>query len=241
MRIIAALDILGGKCVRLTRGDFSTQKIYNEDPLQVARELEDNGIKYLHMVDLDGARNNRIVNESIIRKTASTTSLIIDFGGGIRTDDDLERAFDAGARQVTAGSVAVDSPEKVIRWIEKYGSERIILGADAADRKIMTEGWQKKSDEDVISFVKGFYLKGIRYVICTDIARDGMMQGPATELYRLITNETDVDLIASGGVSSLYDIEEVRKAGCEGVIIGKAIYEGMIKLKEIRDICLKGE
>ncbi|MBN1108776.1 MAG: 1-(5-phosphoribosyl)-5-[(5-phosphoribosylamino)methylideneamino]imidazole-4-carboxamide isomerase [Bacteroidales bacterium] len=237
MRIIAAIDILGGKCVRLTRGDFSTSKVYNEDPVEVAKELENNGIRYLHMVDLDGAGRKKIVNADILRKTASSTSLLIDFGGGIRSEDDVRTAFDAGARQITAGSIAVHSPETAMRWLEKYGSDRIILGADATGRMIMTDGWQSRSEEDVISFIKGYRMRGFRYVICTDVSKDGMLQGPATELYREIINEVDINLIASGGVSSLRDIENVKDAGCEGVIIGKALYEGKIKLKELKDIC----
>jgi len=237
VRIIAAIDILGGNCVRLTRGDFSTRKVYNEDPVEVAKELEDNGIRYLHMVDLDGAKRKEIVNAGILRKTASSTSLIIDFGGGIRSDDDIRTAFDSGAMQVTAGSIAIHSPETVLRWLEEYGSDRLILGADATDRKIMTEGWQSASEEDVVQFIKSYRQKGIRYVICTDVSRDGMLQGPATEMYREIVSEADISLIASGGVSSLSDIGEVKKAGCEGVIIGKALYEGKIKLKELKDLC----
>jgi phosphoribosylformimino-5-aminoimidazole carboxamide ribotide isomerase len=237
MRIIAALDILGGKCVRLTRGDFSTVKIYNQNPVEVAKEIENNGIKYLHFVDLDGAKNKMIINYKILEKITSKTNLKIDLGGGIRSDQDLRIAFASGARQVTAGSIAVTSPDIVLHWLSKYGNQMIILGADAVNRKIVINGWQKESDEDVVSFIKGFWSKGIKYAICTDVDRDGMMQGPAAGLYREILSSVKVSLIASGGISTIKDIEEINSAGCEGVIVGKAIYEGKIQLKELRDLC----
>jgi phosphoribosylformimino-5-aminoimidazole carboxamide ribotide isomerase len=237
MRIIAALDILGGKCVRLTRGDFSTQKIYNEDPLEVAKEIQDNGIRYLHFVDLDGAKNKMIINYWMLEKIASKTSLEIDFGGGIRSDHDLKIAFASGARQVTAGSIAVTSPDLVHEWFLKYGNQRIILGADAINRKIAINSWQQETEEDVVSFIQKYFSKGMKYTICTDVARDGMMQGPATELYREILSSAKVNLIASGGITTIKDIEDIQEAGCEGVIIGKALYEGKIKLSELRDLC----
>lgn len=237
MRIIAALDILGGKCVRLTRGDFSTQKVYNEDPLEAAKEFEDNGIKYLHMVDLDGARRRMITNYKILEKIACRTALEIDFGGGIRSDHDLKIAFASGAQKVTAGSVAVTSPKKVLNWLSRYGNEKIILGADSVNRKIAVNGWKERSDEDLVSFIKSYSLRGMKYTICTDVDKDGALNGPATDLYREILSEVKIELIASGGISSLKDIGEVKEAGCEGVIIGKAIYEGKIKLKELRDLC----
>lgn len=237
MRIIAALDILGGKCVRLTHGDFSTMKIYNENPVEVAKEIENNGIKYLHFVDLDGAKNKMIINYRILEKITSKTNLIIDFGGGIRSDQDLRIAFTSGARQVTAGSIAVTSPDRVLHWLSKYGNQKIILGADVINRKIVINGWQQESDEDVVSFIKGFWSKGIKYAICTDVNRDGMMQGPAAGLYREILSSIKINLIASGGISTIKDIEEINSAGCEGVIIGKALYEGKIKFRELRELC----
>jgi phosphoribosylformimino-5-aminoimidazole carboxamide ribotide isomerase len=237
MRIIAALDILGGKCVRLTRGDFSTMKIYNENPVEVAKEIENNGIKYLHIVDLDGAKNKMIINYKILERITSKTNLKIDFGGGIRSDQDLRIAFASGVRQVTAGSIAVTSPDIVFHWLSKYGNQKIILGADAINRKIVINGWQQRSNEDVVSFIKGFWSKGIKYTICTDVDRDGMMQGPAAGLYREILSSVKVNLIASGGISTIKDIEEMNSAGCEGVIIGKALYEGKIKLRELRELC----
>jgi phosphoribosylformimino-5-aminoimidazole carboxamide ribotide isomerase len=237
MRIIPAIDIIGGKCVRLTRGDFSTQKTYNEDPLEVAKLMEDNGIRYLHIVDLDGARNKMITNYNILERIASRTRLEIDFGGGIRKDHDIEIAFASGASQVTAGSVAATDPGLVLRWLDKYGDRKIILGADSKERKIWVNGWQQETNEDVIQFIQRYSSEGVMYAICTDVIRDGMLQGPATELYREILGSVKINLIASGGISSIKDIEEIKEAGCEGAIIGKALYEGLIKLSELRDLC----
>lgn len=237
MRIIPAIDIIDGKCVRLTRGDFSQVKIYNHDPLEVAKEFEDNGLRYLHLVDLDGARQKKIVNFSILGRLASLTTLEIDFGGGIRSEPDIETAFASGARQVTAGSIASTDPERVLLWLEKYGSGRLILGADSKDRKISVNGWQNETDKDILEFIRSYAIQGFKYAVCTDVSRDGMLEGPATDLYREIVNEVDINLIASGGIASTTDIEEVKRAGCEGVIIGKALYEGRIKLSELREIC----
>lgn len=237
MRIIPAIDILGGKCVRLTRGDYSSEKIYNEDPLEVAKEFEDNGLKYLHLVDLDGAKNKMIINYKVLDRIASKTSLTIDFGGGIRSELDLKIAFSSGARQITAGSIAVSSPALFLEWLDRFTSEKIILGADCINRKITTAGWTEKSEEDVLGFISLYSSKGVKYSVCTDVDKDGMMMGPATELYKEILNAVKINLIASGGISSIKDIEDVRSAGCEGAIIGKAIYEGKIKLKELREIC----
>ena len=237
MRIIPAIDIIEGKCVRLTRGDFSTQKIYNEDPLEVAKEIEDNGIRYIHIVDLDGTRQKKIVNHRILEKIASRTSLDIDFGGGIRSDSDIEIAFASGAMQVTAGSIAVTNPDLVFLWLNEYGNNRVMLGADSKERKISVNGWQKQTDEDVLRFIQRYSNRGFTYAICTDVNRDGMLEGPATDLYRDILTEVKINLIASGGISSIRDIEEIKEAGCEGVIIGKALYEGRLKLSELRDLC----
>jgi phosphoribosylformimino-5-aminoimidazole carboxamide ribotide isomerase len=237
MRIIPAIDILGGKCVRLTRGDYSSSKIYNENPLEVARQFEDKGFEFLHLVDLDGAREKRIVNYRILELTASKTSLKIDFGGGIRTDDDLRIAFNSGAKQVTAGSVALTEPSTFLNWIGMYTPEKIILGADCINREIATNGWTEKSDQDIVDFIKHYSGKGVKYSICTDVNKDGMMNGPACELYREILSAVKINLVASGGISSIEDIEEVKNTGCEGVIIGKAIYEGRIKLEELARLC----
>jgi phosphoribosylformimino-5-aminoimidazole carboxamide ribotide isomerase len=237
MRLIVAMDIISGKCVRLSRGDYSTKKIYSEDPLEVALRIEDNGIDYLHLVDLDGAKNKKIENIKILEKIAWKTKLKIDFGGGLRTYDDLITLFNAGARQVTIGSIAVTDPHLFVEWLTKLGQEKLILGADCIDRKVLTAGWVEKSDKEVISFISGYRSKGVKYAICTDINKDGMLEGPSTALYKEILSVVKVNLIASGGISSMKDIEEVREAGCEGVIIGKAVYEGRITLNELGKIC----
>ena len=237
MRIIVAIDIIGGKCVRLTRGDFDTKKIYSEDPVDVARQVEDNGLRYLHLVDLDGAKNKKIENLKVLEKIARQTSLKIDFGGGIRSDEDLRMVFNAGAGQITAGSIAVTDPELFLKWLSEYGPDKLILGADYKDRKISAGGWLENSDKDLISFLSDYRSKGVKYTICTDIARDGMLKGPAAELYREILENVEINLIASGGISSLEDIDEMRETGCEGVIVGKAYYEGRITLKELGRQC----
>jgi phosphoribosylformimino-5-aminoimidazole carboxamide ribotide isomerase len=234
MRIIPAIDILGGKCVRLTKGDYATQKVYNENPLEVAKAFEANGMQYLHLVDLDGARSKHIVNYKVLESIAKNTSLKIDFGGGIKSDADVKMAFDHGASQITGGSIAVQDPSLFLAWLTTYGSEKIILGADASHRKVATQGWLERSDTDVVDFIAGYEQKGISYVVCTDIAKDGMLQGSSTELYREILQRTNVRLIASGGVASMDDVLQLKEIGCEGVIIGKAIYEGKILLKQLR-------
>ena len=237
MRIIIAIDIIGGKCVRLTRGDFNTKKVYNEDPLEIARQIEDNGLHYLHLVDLDGAKNKKIENLKVLEKIAWKTNLKVDFGGGLRTFEDLLTVFNAGARQATTGSVAVTDPDLFLDWLAKLGQEKLILGADFINRKISASGWLEKSDKDVVSFISDFRSKGVKYTVCTDIRKDGMLQGPSTELYKEILDEVKISLIASGGISSLKDIEDLRNVGCEGAIIGKAFYEGKITLKELADLC----
>jgi phosphoribosylformimino-5-aminoimidazole carboxamide ribotide isomerase len=237
MRIIIALDIIGGKCVRLTRGDFSTKKVYNEDPLEVARKIEDSGIKFIHLVDLDGARNKKIENISVLEKIAWKTKLKIDFGGGLRSYDDLLTVFNAGARQVTLGSMAVTNPNLFMEYIVKLGQEKIILGADCIDRKVTTGGWLENSDKDVISFISDFRSKGVKYTICTDIKKDGMLKGPSTELYKDILQSVKINLIASGGITTVKDLDNLKEAGCEGAIIGKAVYEGKLNLKTIGEQC----
>lgn len=237
MKLIPAIDIIGGKCVRLTKGDYGTKKIYNENPLEVAKSFEDNGISYLHLVDLDGARSNRIVNYKVLEKLAIKTNLCIDFGGGIKSDEDIAIAFDSGASKITAGSVAVQKRALVEDWIRRFGAEKIILGADCKERMIATNGWLKSSEMDVIEFINSYNKTGISEVICTDISKDGMLQGPATELYREILDKTDIDLIASGGVSSMDDLYLLIELGCSGAIIGKAIYEGKITFKQLRELC----
>jgi len=235
MRIIPAIDIIDGKCVRLTKGDYSTQKVYNEDPLEVAKEFEANGIQYLHMVDLDGAKSSRIVNQKVLERVATNTSMKIDFGGGIKSDDDIRIAFESGASKITGGSIAVKNRELFLEWFKKYGADKIILGADCLNRKIATQGWLENSETDVIDFICDYQQKGIQYVICTDISKDGMLEGTSNELYKEIIEKTNVNLIASGGVSSLDDLIRLKELGCDGAIVGKAIYEGKIKLNELRD------
>ena len=237
MRIILALDIIGGKCVRLTRGDFSTKKIYNEDPLEVALEIEDNGLSYLHLVDLDGARNKKVENLRILEKIAVRTKLKIDFGGGIRTSEDIASVFNAGAVQVTAGSIAVREPDTFTEWLDKFGNEKLILGADAIDGKISAAGWLETSDKDLISFLSDYASKGVKYTVCTDISRDGMLSGPSTALYKEILESVKINLIASGGITTPDDVIALHETGCEGAIIGKAFYEGRLTLKQLGTLC----
>ena len=200
MRIIPAIDIIEGKCVRLSKGDYATKKVYNEDPLEVAKQFEGAGISFLHLVDLDGARSKHIVNYKVLEQIASKTDLSIDFGGGLKSDHDLRIAFESGAAQITGGSIAVSEPKTFLSWLETYGPDRIILGADARDGKIAVSGWEKESEFNLIPFIKDYLQKGVRYVISTDIDKDGMLEGPSTDLYRSILTELpDVKLIASGG------------------------------------------
>ena len=234
IELVPAIDLIEGKCVRLTQGDYDTQKIYNEDPLEVAKQFADNGIRRLHLVDLDGARMGHIVNYRVLERLATRTSLIIDFGGGLKEEGDLEIAFESGAQQVTGGSVAVKDPDRFTAWIQKFGSERILLGADAKEKKIAINGWKETTDLELIPFIQSYYHKGITQVICTDIACDGMLQGPSIALYEEILDALpNLTLIASGGVSSVADIERLQEAGIPAVIFGKAIYEGRIKLKDL--------
>lgn len=234
MKIIPAIDIIDGKCVRLSKGDYDTKKIYHKNPLDIAKEFEAHGIQYLHLVDLDGAKAKTIKNLKTLEMLASETNLIIDFGGGIKTLESLESAFNAGANQITIGSIAVENPQLCEEWINEFGAEKLILGADCLDRKIKTSGWLTDSDLDVLDFIQSYQLKGIKEVICTDISKDGMLQGPSFELYQEILKQSEIALIASGGISSLQDLEDLKKIGCSGAIIGKAIYEGKISLKELQ-------
>lgn len=234
MRIIPAIDIIEGKCVRLTKGDYDTKKIYNESPLEVAKEFEDAGIEFLHLVDLDGAKASQIVNYKVLEQIASKTRLKIDFGGGLKTDKDLQIAFESGAHQITGGSIAVKDTVTFESWIEKFGSDKIILGADCNNENIAVSGWQEESDLKVIPFIQNYQEKGINYVICTDISKDGMLEGPSFDLYqRILDNCTNIKLIASGGISTFDEIPKLAELGCEGVIIGKAIYENRISLKQL--------
>ncbi|WP_209918032.1 1-(5-phosphoribosyl)-5-[(5-phosphoribosylamino)methylideneamino]imidazole-4-carboxamide isomerase [Chryseobacterium jejuense] len=235
MKIIPAIDIIDGKCVRLSKGDYSTKKIYNEDPVEVAREFEDFGVRFLHLVDLDGAKSKHIVNQKVLEDIAKSTSLHIDFGGGLKTSEDIETAFNSGAQQITLGSIAVQDPKFCLTIIEKYGPEKIILGADCENRKIKTSGWQEESDKDIIDFILEYQKKGIQTTICTDISKDGMLEGPSTELYIEILSKTSLQLVASGGISGIKDVYKMKDIGCSGTIIGKAIYEGKISLQQLQN------
>lgn len=234
IEIIPAIDLIDGKCVRLSQGDYEVKKVYNEDPLEVAKMFEGAGIRRLHLVDLDGAKTKHIVNQSVLEKIASNTSLIIDFGGGVQSDEDIEIAFNSGASMVTGGSIAVRNQELFTSWITKYGADKIILGADCKDHKIAVSGWQEATSVEVIPFIGDYNRKGISKVVCTDISKDGMLQGPSIDLYKDILNVfPNLYLIASGGVSCFQDILDLEKSGVPAVILGKAIYENRVTLKEL--------
>lgn len=234
MYIIPAIDMIGGKCVRLTQGDYSQKKEYHDSPLEMAKRFEDAGIKRLHLVDLDGAKAKMPVNGEALKAITKHTSLKVDFGGGVQSDEAIEQVFEWGASQVTGGSVAVKKPELFDTWIQQYGGEKIILGADAKDRKIAISGWQETTSVDLIDFIKSYIEKGLSYVICTDVAKDGLLQGPSVDLYKEILQEIPgIKLIASGGVSNVKDLEDLQKIGVYGTIVGKAYYEGRISLEEL--------
>jgi phosphoribosylformimino-5-aminoimidazole carboxamide ribotide isomerase len=243
MRIIPAIDIIDGKCVRLSKGDYNTKKIYNENPLEVAKEFEAHGIKSLHLVDLDGAKSSHIVNYKVLEQIAKNTNLKIDFGGGLKSNKDLEIAFECGAQQITGGSIAVKNRDLFLSWIEKYGSEKIILGADAKDEKVAISGWLEESKEELVPFIDNYLKDGLQYVICTDISKDGMLEGPSFDLYEKILAETSgndkaIKLIASGGISTFDELPRLAEMGCEGTIIGKAIYENKISMKQLEGFIL---
>lgn len=235
IELIPAIDIIDGKCVRLSQGDYDTKKVYNENPLEVAKEFEANGIRRLHVVDLDGAKSQHVVNHKVLDQIAGHTSLVIDFGGGIKADEDLNIAFEYGASMVTLGSVAVKNPELFKSWLHRYGADKIILGADVKDNRISVSGWKEESRQELMPFLTGYTAEGVDKVLCTDISRDGMLQGPSTGLYREIMQKfPDMHLIASGGVSRLDDIIELAEAGIPAVVFGKALYEGRITLKDLK-------
>jgi phosphoribosylformimino-5-aminoimidazole carboxamide ribotide isomerase len=237
MKIIPAIDIIEGQCVRLTKGDYNQKKIYSNNPLDVAKSFEDAGIEKLHLVDLDGAKAKHIVNYNVLENIASNTNLKIDFGGGIKSDEDIQIAFKAGANQITAGSIAVTNPEVVNRWLEVYGSNKIILGADVKNQYIAINGWQESSNLELLPFLEDYIFRGIEYCICTDVAKDGLLQGSSIELYQSILEQfPNLKLIASGGVTSIEEVKVLGQMGCYGVIIGKAIYEGRISLKELEKL-----
>ncbi len=236
MRIIPAIDLIDGQCVRLTQGDYAIKTVYHSDPLEVARSFEAAGVEYLHLVDLDGAKQGHIVNHKVLRAICQATSLKVDFGGGLKSNEDLKIAFDCGAAQITGGSIAVKSPEHFWLWIEQYGAERIILGADVKNEKIAISGWQDLTNLDLMEFLALHTQAGVKYVICTDISKDGLLQGPSVELYRKIQQRfPTIALIASGGVSSLEDLKELSSLNLSGAIVGKAIYEGKVVLEDLKD------
>ncbi|MDR2813804.1 MAG: 1-(5-phosphoribosyl)-5-[(5-phosphoribosylamino)methylideneamino]imidazole-4-carboxamide isomerase [Prevotellaceae bacterium] len=227
VKIIPAIDVIDGKCVRLTRGDYAQKKVYSENPLEVAKQFEGKGYTRLHVVDLDGAKAQHIVNYRALEQIATRTQLVVDFGGGLKTADDLRIAFECGAAMVTGGSIAVKNPDEFTRWIARYGGDKIILGADVVDEKIAVSGWQESTQEDLLPFIAGYVEKGVTQVICTDVSKDGMLQGANVALYRKILEHfPSLYLIASGGVSRRSDVEDLQKAGVPAVIVGKAFYEG---------------
>ena len=237
IELIPAIDVIDGKCVRLTQGVYETKKVYYENPLEVAKMLEGCGLKRLHVVDLDGAREGKIINYKILNLIASHTSLVIDFGGGLKTDKDLEIAFENGAQMITGGSIAIKEPELFCQWLKRFGAERIILGADARNEKIAVGGWRETTTQALIPFIETFHHQGVQKVICTDIGHDGMLDGPSTELYVKIRQALpDIYLIASGGVSSIHDLEMLANVGIPAVIFGKAIYEGRISLHDLEKL-----
>ena len=234
IELIPAIDIINGQCVRLTKGDYEQKKIYNNDPAEVAREFERLGFKRLHVVDLDGAKSKHIVNDAVLKAITSATNMVVDFGGGIKSEEDIEKAFAAGASMVTVGSIAVTQPELFMQWLDKYGAERMILGADVRNGKISINGWKEDSVEDLLPFLKQYVDKGVRNVLCTEISKDGTLAGPATDLYKQIMNEySHLHLIASGGISCNEDIEELNSYNIPAVVFGKAFYEGKIDINKL--------
>jgi len=233
MYLIPAIDLIDGKCVRLTKGDYNQKKEYNSNPLEVAKAFEGAGIKRLHLVDLDGAKAKKLVNYPVLEKICTETKLTVDFGGGIQSDEDIKIAFESGAKQITGGSIAIKNETLFSEWIGKYGAERIILGSDAIDRKIAVSGWQEKTETPLFDFIAHYISKGIQYTISTDVSKDGMLQGPAVDMYKDMQEAfKDLNIIASGGVSNMDDIYQLQELNLYGVIIGKAFYEGRIGLDE---------
>lgn len=235
MELIPAIDLIDGKCVRLTQGDYGQKTVYHDDPLEVGQRFEGAGLSRLHLVDLDGAKAGRVVNWKVLETLASKTSLQIDFGGGVKTEEDVQRILGSGARWVTVGSLAARNPEILESWIGKYGADTFFLGADVRDKKIATGGWMETTDIDVLSFIGSYISKGLTHIFCTDISKDGRLEGPATALYQeIIAAHPSVQLVASGGVSNIEDLHALATAGCHGAIIGKAIYEGRITLEQLQ-------
>lgn len=234
IELIPAIDLINGQCVRLTKGDYAKKKVYNDNPVEVAKQFEQLGFKRLHVVDLDGAKSKHIVNDAVLKAITSATALSVDFGGGIKTEEDIEKAFAAGASMVTVGSIAVTNPSLFMQWLDKYGADKLILGADVRNGKISINGWKEDSTEDLLPFLKQYIDRGVRNVLCTEISKDGTLQGPAIELYKeVMTAYPQLHLIASGGVSCNEDIKDLDAAGIPAVVFGKAFYEGKIKVEEL--------
>lgn len=237
LNIIPAIDIIDGQCIRLTQGDYNQKKVYNSNPLEVAKAFEDAGFQYLHLVDLDGAKAKQIINQNILEQIATQTNLTIDFGGGIKSKKDIQIALDSGANQVTVGTIAAQQPTLFLEWLDYYGNEKLILGADVKEGYIATHGWQQSSNYTLVNFLTMYIEKGVKYVICTDVSKDGNLQGSAVELYQeLMQLFPELKLIASGGVSSIEEIQQLQKIGCYGAIVGKALYEQKISLQELTNI-----
>ena len=235
MEIIPAIDIIDGKCVRLTQGDYAQKKIYNEHPLEVAKQFEGVGLKRLHLVDLDGAKAGQVKNWKVLETIAGKTSLVIDFGGGIKKEDDVKVVFNSGAALATVGSIAVKNETELVRWFSVFGADKFLLGADVKDEKIVIAGWLETTDLWIYDFIEKYTNHGVTQLFCTDVSKDGKLEGPATELYKnIIQKFPDQHFIASGGVSNLDDLHALRDAGCKGAIVGKAIYEGRVKIEELR-------
>lgn len=237
MKIIPAIDIIDGQCVRLAEGDYNKKTVYSSNPLEVAQTFESSGIKYLHLVDLDGAKSTGVINWKVLKEISENTNLEIDFGGGIKTSDDLNKAYDLGASTVSIGSIAVSNQALFLNWLSRYGAEKINLGADCKSRIIASYGWLKDGGVDIFNFISTYIDNGVQNIVCTDISKDGMLNGPSFELYKELLSKFKFNLIASGGVSSMEDIIKLKDLGCDGVIVGKAIYEGLITLKEIQSLC----
>lgn len=238
MRVIPAIDIIDGKCVRLTQGDYQQQKTYSENPLEVAKSYQDAGLTHLHVVDLDGARAKQVVNYKTVEAIVSQTNLQVDFGGGLKTTAEVHRILNLGVKQITAGSIAAQDPALVKAWVQEFGQERIILGADYKGDKIAVNGWQEDTEIHLADFIEKYYRQGFRYVIATDIGKDGMLSGPSLEQYKkLLSIFPELKLIASGGISSVQDLQELQAVGCQSAIVGKAIYEGNISLNELAELC----
>lgn len=236
IELIPAIDLIDGKCVRLTKGDYDSKKVYNEDPVAQAREFEKLGFKRLHVVDLDGAKSKHIVNDAVLKAVTDATNLVVDFGGGIKTEEDIQKAFDAGAAMVTVGSVAVTHPDFFLSWLDKFGTERIILGADVRNGKVSINGWKEDSSEDLLPFLKTYVAHGVKNVLCTEISKDGTLAGPAIDLYKRIMAEyPQLHLIASGGVSSTEDITSLEAESIPSVVFGKAYYEGRIDVQQLKE------